>query len=337
MAGGVVVGILLLLVQAEHECSWATAAQSSQNADQHVGFQQRDGRLRNLGGPPQKQLRRAVFAPRSAWRSSFSPQTTGDGGSGPNVEAGSQAKPRQSSLLSELNQQSEGHTWTLKEKFGSSAADPREDAVTQNQQNWKDGAGTGLFKNSLYMGKVSPGSPKFGPGSSGKSPSFSEPSGSAQPEPSSSFRGQASASLFSPVGPAPPGRRVWMQTYARAPARKRTLQHGAKAARRSTETENPRSRPGSETRPEAAGSYKPRILTVERPAPGLAPAKVYDIPPSFGGWAIRRLGHSDQNHVEVQNPQLKPTFLQQKEVLKAKVPGLHPESRWSRVRLRPKL
>lgn len=83
---------------------------------------------------------------------------------------------------------------------------------------------------------------------------------------------------------------------------------------------------------------------MERPAPGFVPAKVYDIPQPFGGWAIRRLGHSDQNQLEVQKPKLRPApppdrtqGPQQKDMHKAKVPSLHPESKWSRVKLRPKL
>lgn len=147
----------------------------------------------------------------------------------------------------------------------------------------------------------------------------------------------SSASLFSPVGPAPRGSQVRMQTYARAPAKKVSLNNEPKASRLPFGSQHV-----SQKFP--AGGYKPKFSTAQQTAPGFAPAKVVEIPESLGGWAIRRLGDStNQNQVEVQKPQLKPAPppppppKEQMETYKLKSPSLHPASKWSRVKIRSRL
>ncbi|KAG7500514.1 hypothetical protein JOB18_021168 [Solea senegalensis] len=70
MARGIHLGMLLILVQAEHVCcSWATEAHGSQrrNGNTYVGFSQRDGGETRLGGSyPQNKFRQAS--------SSFNPE-----------------------------------------------------------------------------------------------------------------------------------------------------------------------------------------------------------------------------------------------------------------------
>ncbi|RVE66425.1 hypothetical protein OJAV_G00107300 [Oryzias javanicus] len=147
----------------------------------------------------------------------------------------------------------------------------------------------------------------------------------------------SSASLFSPVGPAPRGSQVRMQTYARAPAKKVSLSNEPKASRLPFGSKHV-----SQKFP--AGGYKPKFSPAQQTAPGFAPAKVVEIPESLGGWAIRRLGDStnqNQNQVEVQKPQLKPAPppppKEQMEAYKLKSSSLHPASKWSRVKIRSRL
>lgn len=284
----------VLFLQETHSVLFL-AEQPPLSGGRQVRFYQQEGRLRSLGGPPQKQ----AFSPRSAQSSSFNSQ--------PEQSPGQAVRSSPSRL-------------PATPKFSPSTNPGSRTSVQKAGQKQKPAKGAAPAKAAVH------------------SFSFSAAARSGPQKISSSNKGPiaSSASLFSPVGPAPRGNQVRMQTYARAPAKKVSVNSETKASRLPFGGKLQHS---SQKVP--AGNFSPRFSTAQQTAPGFAPAKVFEIPQSLGGWPIRRLGDStNQNQVEVQKPQLKPAPPPPppKEQVEAfKTQSLHPASKWSRVKIRSRL
>ncbi|XP_041867256.1 uncharacterized protein LOC121656289 [Melanotaenia boesemani] len=322
MVCGLGLGVLLVLVQAEHVCcSWATKAWSSQ--DSNAGFSQHDGRLRKLDGSfPQNQVRHVLVSPRAFQRSSLSTETAVHSGSGPGLPTSSykaaHTQPAwssvrlQSSLVSKPSWQPTSSTRVNaqavpKQLFGLSTAIASGSSVSKNQDIG------GIGQKGAW------------PAQQGTLRASKYPSGAGQTG--------LNAILFSPVGPAPHGSPARMQTYARAPAKKVLINRGSKSSSfspRAGKSYMSQLYPGTGTKTQE--SYKPSS-TVGASGPGFAPVSVYEIPQRFGGSPIRRLRDpAEQDQMRIQKPQQTPTApLQQMPYYKPQLPSVVPTSRWNQV------
>ncbi|KAM9737442.1 uncharacterized protein ACNS7B_013145 [Menidia menidia] len=330
MACGLGLGILLVLVQAEHvRCLWAPEAQGSLTDNKYAGFSQQVGRLRQLGRvSPQSQVRQVFVSPRSLQSIRQTTATTAQRGPRQGLPTSSYAgtvsqtaqspRPLPSHLVSKPNRQSVysnrvSAPTVAKKSFGLSTAIAS--GATAHQRHQK--ALPGLSRTvsmSMQQGMKRP------------KKRLSSISTSAQ-RPEKSY----SATLFGPVGQAPPGSHVRMQTYARAPAKKVVGRKPRGPKPRSWAAHPYMGQQYSVNGAKIQGSYKPRSSRVGASAPGYAPVSVYDIPHVFGGSAIRRLTEStDQKKVTVQKPQQTPTASHQKMAYKLQLTNVHPESKWSR-------
>ncbi|KAM9737711.1 uncharacterized protein ACNS7B_013315 [Menidia menidia] len=330
MACGLGLGILLVLVQAEHvRCLWAPEAQGSLTGNKYAGFSQQDGRLRQLGRvSPQSQVRQVFVSPRSLQSIRQTTATTAQRGPHQRLPTSSYAgalsqtaqspRPLPSHLVSKPNRQSVysnrvGAPTVAKKSFGLSTAIASGATAHQRPQKALPGLGR---TGSMSMKRPKKRLPSSSP--------------SAQ-RPEKSY----SATLFGPVGQAPPGSHVRMQTYARAPAKKVVGRKLRGPKPRSWAAHPYMGQQYSVNGAKIQGSYKPRSSRVGDSAPGYAPVSVYDIPHLFGGSAIRRLREStDQKKVMVQKPRQTPTTFRQKMAnYKLQLPNVHPESKWSRFSL----
>ncbi|XP_039976960.1 serine/arginine repetitive matrix protein 2-like [Xiphias gladius] len=238
MACGVHLGILLILVQAEHvRCLWATQAWPSQR--------QQDNGLRRLDSSyPQNQFRQASISLGSAQSSSLHPETAVGSGynqglsrssytqtvSRPAQSGYASAGLIQSSLVSKPNRETMKRVNVQKvpnNSFGLSTSIASGSSVSLYSQSQNE--------HTISKGKTWPvqqGTQRAGQYLSSSSASVQSPSRERASD-KSAPRAMKSSSLFSAVAHVPMGDSVQRPTLARAPARRVSSHRSAGASKRS--------------------------------------------------------------------------------------------------------
>ncbi|CAK6961104.1 uncharacterized protein LOC121912395 [Scomber scombrus] len=339
MACGIHLGIFLIcLVQAEHvRCLWASQAQSSkrQNGNAYVGFPQQDSGLRLGGSYLQNQFRQASTDPDSAQSSSFNMQAGYSQGpssrdytqgvSQPAQNSYFSVKAGKSSLLSNPNWKTSSLAQlnaqkVPKREFGLSTyivsgttlnSSHKKQNSPINSRTWPVQQGTQRTSQYLSSSSASVKSPResfsFKPASSQMA--AQKPSSTAN-APAYYWQKQAPKD-FSPRAPDQQRKIVKMQTSASAPARRVSSLRSAKAPKKpfnfSTSNEGPRYSPSQ------SGAGNPSLsIYQQKGSPNsragtsgqrFAPTKTHNIPERFGGFAIRRLGDTDQKVQNTWKPQ----------------------------------
>ncbi|XP_037532345.1 uncharacterized protein LOC119409522 [Nematolebias whitei] len=308
MTCGLGLGILVVvLVQAEHVCClWTKGAQSFQSSNPHVGFPPPDSSLIKSGSYPQDRVRQGFISQSSVRSRSSNTGPAVPSGSGPGLSTRSSTQAASQS------------SFRLKSSFAAKAnmqrlLSPRADAPKAARQSFHPSAGGPSVslnqKNPSINGRNWPA--LWGMQRPSKNlilasrPTFSFRPAPRQPSRAAAVRFSevgSSSRLFGPVAPGQRGRPVLMQTYARGPAKRvfsKRRSEGQKAKRFSPHTQALKPSVGHQggSRPKSwLQTYKtskhlavPRSRTVGAPGQGFSLATVYEIPATFGGFAIRRL------------------------------------------------